>query len=515
MPRRAAIYVRVSSERQADRVSPAAQEADALAYCERGGYTVVDVYRDIEKYRVGGRMVEPSGTRADRPQLRRMLADAGAERFDVMIAWREDRLYRSYRPMMDVMDCLEETGVDIELVKETFDKQMMGGKVWVARMELDAKHDRLMMGLAGRLEKRKVLNQPPAYGYRRSADGNSWEVEEREACWVKRICQWYAEGVSVHEIRRRLRAAGAAQRRGPGVWHISILRNILGNETYHTGTLTYHLEGETYKIFVPAIITPELAERIRARKAQYQKYPAGNLQVQALAAGKVYCQGCGIRMSVSTLTVRQPKKTYTYLRYRCGYFNYHNPGCANKMNVEHVDAEVWRKVWSVFESEGEFERLVEARIAELRAQEVDAEAEVDRLGALFDDLLVKRQQIISWAQDGKISEADMVLRLGGMDLEKIELERERDQWQLAAGKGAERLVEVLEMYRQDVLKGRGAINARPSTPSQAAAQFAARRKFVDTLVTRVDVAEDKTVKVHLLFDPAALCIEGQLASQYV
>jgi site-specific DNA recombinase len=151
---RAAIYVRVSSEAQADpeKSSPTAQEADCRALCEQKGYRVVEVYRDTERYRVGKRMVEPSGTQADRPQLRRMLADARAGQFDVIIAWREDRLYRAMRPMVDVLECLEETGIDIELAKEHFDRSIAPVKAWAARLELTAKHDRFTMGVAGRLE---------------------------------------------------------------------------------------------------------------------------------------------------------------------------------------------------------------------------------------------------------------------------------------------------------------------------------------------------------------------------
>src|SRR5512138_3218674 len=108
--KRAAIYIRVSSEGQAKerakakdgepeaKTSPVAQERECREYCEQHGYIVVEpVYRDIKKYQVGKRLVEPSGTRADRPGLKQMLADARAGNFDVIVAWREDRLYRGYR----------------------------------------------------------------------------------------------------------------------------------------------------------------------------------------------------------------------------------------------------------------------------------------------------------------------------------------------------------------------------------------------------------------------------------
>src|SRR5262249_42735551 len=155
---RAAIYIRTSTERQGEKVSPQAQEKDCQALCERNGYRVAGIYADTEKYRVGRKMVEPSGTSADRPALKRMLADAYAGKIDVIIAWREDRLYRSYRPMLDVLDCLDKTGIDIELVKETFDKRIAPVKAWAAKMELDAKHDRMMMGTAGRLASGKPWN---------------------------------------------------------------------------------------------------------------------------------------------------------------------------------------------------------------------------------------------------------------------------------------------------------------------------------------------------------------------
>jgi len=46
--KRAAIYVRVSSEKQAEKASPEAQERDCKEYCQSRGYQVVEAYRDIK-----------------------------------------------------------------------------------------------------------------------------------------------------------------------------------------------------------------------------------------------------------------------------------------------------------------------------------------------------------------------------------------------------------------------------------------------------------------------------------
>ena len=94
MQRKAAIYIRTSSEAQGEKASPTEQEADCRSLAKEKGLTVVRVYRDIEKYRVKNKLVEPSGLRSDRPGLLAMLKDAARGEFDVILAWREDRLYR-------------------------------------------------------------------------------------------------------------------------------------------------------------------------------------------------------------------------------------------------------------------------------------------------------------------------------------------------------------------------------------------------------------------------------------
>ena len=94
MHQKAAIYIRTSSEAQGEKASLVEQEADCGFLAKGNELTVVHVYRDIEKYRVKDKLVEPSGSRADRPGLLAMLKDASKSDFDVILAWREGRLYR-------------------------------------------------------------------------------------------------------------------------------------------------------------------------------------------------------------------------------------------------------------------------------------------------------------------------------------------------------------------------------------------------------------------------------------
>ena len=86
MSRRAVIYIRTSSETQGEKSSPLEQEADCRHLAQEKELQVVCVYRDVEKYRVGSKLVEPSGSRSDRLALQSMLKDASRDEFDVILA---------------------------------------------------------------------------------------------------------------------------------------------------------------------------------------------------------------------------------------------------------------------------------------------------------------------------------------------------------------------------------------------------------------------------------------------
>jgi len=124
MVRRAVIYIRTSSETQGEKSSPAEQEADCRRLAQDNGLTVVRIYRDVEKYRVGNKLIEPSGSRLDRPALQAMLRNATRDEFDVILAWREDRLYRGLRSMLTVLETIQDYKIEILLAKETFDSKI-------------------------------------------------------------------------------------------------------------------------------------------------------------------------------------------------------------------------------------------------------------------------------------------------------------------------------------------------------------------------------------------------------
>lgn len=82
--KRAAAYVRVSSEEQSDGWSLDGQEQQIRDYAARNGYAIVQVYRD-----------EVSGSKDKRPGFERMMLDAHAGLFTAIIVLHTSRLFRS------------------------------------------------------------------------------------------------------------------------------------------------------------------------------------------------------------------------------------------------------------------------------------------------------------------------------------------------------------------------------------------------------------------------------------
>lgn len=212
MIRRAAIYIRTSSDTQGEKSSPIEQEADCQRLALGKGLQVVRIYRDIEKYRVRTKLVEPSGSRSDRPGLLAMLKDAARDEFDIILAWREDRLYRGIRAMLMVLEIVQDYKIEILLAKENFDPKIAPVRAWVAQMELEGMKERMTMGVIARLKAGKANTGQDRYGYIRISE--SIHIQKEEAKWVRNIFKWYLQKIPLMQIRKRLIAAGMLHKRG-------------------------------------------------------------------------------------------------------------------------------------------------------------------------------------------------------------------------------------------------------------------------------------------------------------
>jgi DNA invertase Pin-like site-specific DNA recombinase len=154
MHKRAAIYVRVSTDKQT--VENQVRELRQIA--ERRGWQIVEEYNDAG--------ISGSKGRDQRPGLDRMLKDASKRRFDVVMAWAIDRLGRSLIDLLGTIQGLEASGVDLFLEQQAIDTTTPAGKLMFqvtgafAEFERSMIRQRVNAGLRRAIEQGKQLGRP-------------------------------------------------------------------------------------------------------------------------------------------------------------------------------------------------------------------------------------------------------------------------------------------------------------------------------------------------------------------
>jgi len=108
-----AIYTRVSTDRQ----EIEQQLAACRSFCEYRHLNIAKEYSDVM-----------SGTKAARPGYQQMIADIRAGRIDALVVFRLDRLGRSSRELIMLVDELETRGIAVFSLNENLDTTTPIGK---------------------------------------------------------------------------------------------------------------------------------------------------------------------------------------------------------------------------------------------------------------------------------------------------------------------------------------------------------------------------------------------------
>ena len=460
MRKKAAIYVRVSSERQAkeDRVSIESQLAECEEYCEKRGYFIVERFIDKEKYRVKKKLVQPSGQRKDRPAYQKMLKAARNDEFEVIVAWKEDRLYRGMYAAMPLSELLDEKrgSLDVDLVRETFDHKMLGIKAALGKIEVDNIRERMMMGRRARLERGEVPGgNQVKYGYQKV--NKRLEIQEEETMVVQKIFEWYLAGDNNMVIRKRLNEMGIAPRRGK-LWSKITIGKILTGEFYATGKLPTTLDGETFYIPCPPIISMQVWEKAKEVRKSNTKL-ARNVKRDYLCRGMVYCV-CGWKCNVRTVHSNRYRGYQSYTgAYVCQRY-YREPenrvsGCVPASGSKKIDDYVWNRVKKICNHPELIKKAIDKKLTQLQAEKANLEIDLNKLKGKLDGLSNERQWIITQARKGSITEEDMELQLGQIEVQEWAYRKELDEYKAvtAVRSQMQLLSEWAQRYLENIREG--------------------------------------------------------------
>ena len=129
--KRAALYIRVSTLDQ----HPETQLNELRGFARQRGFEIVDEYTDHGI----------SGTKARRPALDRLLTDAHRHRFDVVLVWSCDRLARSTKHFLQVLDELNDLGIQFLSQREAIDTDGPLGRAIVVIVSAVAELERSLI----------------------------------------------------------------------------------------------------------------------------------------------------------------------------------------------------------------------------------------------------------------------------------------------------------------------------------------------------------------------------------
>jgi DNA invertase Pin-like site-specific DNA recombinase len=107
-------------------------------FASQRGYEIVEEYTDHGI----------SGTKARRPSLNRLLKDANRHRFDVVLVWSCDRLVRSTKHFIQVLDEWNDLGIQFLSQREAIDTDGPLGRAIVVIVSAVAELERSLIGRA-------------------------------------------------------------------------------------------------------------------------------------------------------------------------------------------------------------------------------------------------------------------------------------------------------------------------------------------------------------------------------
>lgn len=203
-------YARVSSEEQAgpDSASIEVQLRDTLAIIQREGGELVDTYCDNKAYLdAGGRKVQPSGERADRPEFQRMLADLKAGRINAIAAWHEWRLYRDFRPFVDLIEVARVKHPTVRLFHGQWSEQFAVFGAWMGKSDNDHRRVQTAKGKRAKAEKGfSPTSLSRFYVTVRDERGKRVGVVLRpeHRAWLDELARLFIAGVPYHAIAAQL-----------------------------------------------------------------------------------------------------------------------------------------------------------------------------------------------------------------------------------------------------------------------------------------------------------------------
>lgn len=319
-----------------------------------------------------------TGTKAERPEFQRLLADCRAGKIDMVITKSISRFARNTVTLLETVRELKALGVDVYFEEQNIHSISGAGELMLtilasyAQEESRSVSENCKWRIRKRFEAGELVNWRFMYGYR--IVRGCIEIDPEQAAVVRSVFKDYLHGIGITEIARRLREERVPCYRG-GTWTPKRVLDLLKNEKYAGNALLQkkyvadHLSkieklnhGQLPQYYAegthPPIIT--LAESQQALALIERNREANGISRTAPKysdfTSKIVCGQCGKNY--------RRKASRTEIAWNCGtYLTFGKAHCHAKQIPEDTLMEVTASVLGLSEFN---EAIFKERIREIR-----------------------------------------------------------------------------------------------------------------------------------------------------
>lgn len=402
-------YIRVSTVKQGDGVSLAAQREAIEAFASRSNIEIVKWFEEKE-----------TAAKRGRPIFNQMMKELRRGKAHGLVIHKIDRSARNFADWAKIGD-LQDAGIDIHFATESLDFRSRGGRLTadiqavIAADYIRNLREETIKGINGRLKQGLYPFRAPI-GYLDNGGGKAKTPDPIKAPLVKLAFELYASRrYGLRRLHEEMKRRGLTNHEDKAI-SLAGLANILNN-SFYAGVIHIKRTGMTYRGVHERLVSPNLFERVQSNKSG--KSGPKLTRHDHTYRGLFRCGHCNGPM------VPELQKGHVY--YRCTKRDCPTKTVREDTLAAAIDACLLRTQLSVPDIAA-FEMRVEAWIASDEGNErekawqlrrANLQDRIDRLTDALIDRLVDREAFAARRQR--------------FALEEEALEAEREQW----GKRAE------------------------------------------------------------------------------
>lgn len=328
----AAIYIRLSKE---DR-GKGCEESESI----QNQRMILDSYADEQGWQVYDHYIDEdwSGSDRSRPEFHRMINDAEAGKFDIVLVKTQSRFARDSKYIEDyIHNLFKDMGIRFVSIVDNIDTSKTGSKLnsrvhaIFDEEQLDLLSSNIRRSFDEKSKQGQFFGSMPPYGYKKDPNNKNHLVIDKEAAKIVRmIFEMVASGCTYMHIAKRLNDMGCLipseykKQHGYhvdkmynshiklGKWTRDMVRAFITNEVYR-GTIVNHKSTvvnfrtkkkrnlpKECRIKVEnmheAIIDDELWDKVQQIKRSRRRSGNGVNGIKHPLSSKIFCGVCGAKM---------------------------------------------------------------------------------------------------------------------------------------------------------------------------------------------------------------------------